>query len=71
MEWSQAVFCCARQQDKRQGAQPEIREVPSAHKKKLHCESNKALNRLPRGAVESVSLEVFRTHLCVILGNMI
>ncbi|KFV82264.1 hypothetical protein N308_15344, partial [Struthio camelus australis] len=28
-------------------------------------------NRLPRGAVESPSLEIFKTRLDVILGNML
>ena len=55
----QTLFSGAQQQDKGQWAQTEAQEVPAEHEEELlHSEGDGALNRLPREAVESRSLEM-------------
>ena len=62
----------AQRQDQRQWAQTETQEIPSEFKKRVftvrvteHCQ------RLPREVVESPLLEIFKSHLGVVLGNLL
>jgi len=70
--WGQTLFSGAQQQDEGQGAQTEAREVLSEHKEELlHSEGDGALNKLPRKAVDSPSLEIFKNSLDEVLCNLI
>lgn len=70
MDW--AVLHGAYGQDKRQRAETDVQEVPPEHGEELLFQKgNRTLSRLPREAVESPSLERFKSHLNTILSNVL
>lgn len=51
---------------------PESQEGPSDHQRTLfHCEGNQALEQAARGVVESLSLEILKSHLNMVLGKQL
>ena len=70
--WCQTLFSGAQRQDKGQRAQTEAEEVPSEHEEELRpSEGDGALEQAAQGAVDSPSLEIFNTHLDVILCGLL
>ena len=70
--WGQTLSSGAQRQDKGQRAQTEAEEVPAEHEEELlPSEGDGALDRLPREAVESPSLEIFKTHLDKVLCSLL
>lgn len=55
---------------RRGNTQPETDEVPPEYKEKLDFEGDRALEQLPRKAVES-SLQIFKTCLDTFLCNLL
>jgi len=69
-EWSHVLFDGAQRQDKGQWAQTGTYSVPSQHEKKhVYCEGDRALEQLPRDAVECPSL--LKTCLDAFLYNLL
>jgi len=64
----QTLFSSAQRQDKGQWAQNDAQEVPLEHEEELLMEH---WNRLPRGIVESPSLEIFKTRLDKVLCSLL
>jgi len=64
----QTLFSGVHRQDKGQQAQTEAEEVPFEHEEELLHEH---WNRLPRGVVDSPSLEVFKTRLDKVLCSLL
>ena len=70
--WGQTLFSGAQRQDKGQQAQTEAEEVPAEREEELlYSEGDRALNRLPRGAVDSPSLDIFKTCLDKVLCSLL
>jgi len=72
--WDPTPFGGAQQQNKGQRAQTGTGtwEVPSEHEEKLlYCDGDRALNTQPREAVDSPSLEIFKTQLDTFLCNLL
>lgn len=59
------------EQGKRQGAQPEENKKSHLNMKKPFFMVRVVKHRLPREAVKSPSLEVFKTQLDTVVGNML
>lgn len=58
-------------QDQKQQAQIETQETPSEHQETcFYCEGDRALHWLPREAVESPLLEILKSHMDAVLGNV-
>ena len=70
--WSQTLFSGAQRPDKGQRAQTEAQEVPYEHDEELlPSEGDGALEQVAREAVESPSLEIFKTHLDKVLCSLL
>jgi len=58
-------------QDQRQWVEPDTEEVPYEHQETLALRVIEHLHRLPREAVESPSLEIFKSSLDMALGHQL
>jgi len=68
--WSQALSIGAQQQDKRQEVQAETQEVPPVCQETLFTvRVTEPWHRLPREAVESLSLEIFKSSMDMVLDS--
>lgn len=72
------LFIVVLLQDKRQRTQTEMQEILPKYKKKIYLfvylftvTVTKYWNTLPREIVEPASLEVFKTQLDMLLGNLL
>ena len=70
--WDWTLFSGAQGQDKGQWAQVGTQEVPPKHEKNFFpVRVTEQGNWLPREAVESPSLETFKTHVDMVLGTLL
>ena len=70
--WGQTIFSGAQKQDKGQWAQTGGQEVPSEHEEALlHSEGDGALEQVPKEAMDSPSLEIFKTRLDKVLCSLL
>jgi len=70
--WGQTLFSGAQQQDKGQWAQIEAYEFRQNMRKNFFpLKVMEHWNRLPREVVESLSLEIFKTHLDKVLCSLL
>ena len=70
--WCQALFSGVQQQNKGQQAQIEAQKAPYKHEEELlYCDSDRDWDRLPREVVESLPLEILKTHLDAFLCELL
>lgn len=69
--WTQALLSGAQGHDQRQWVQTEPQEFLSEHEETLPVRVAEHRYRLPTEFVELPSLELFKSHLGIVLGNLL